>query len=112
MQVPQELAGLTTLTYLSLFNSLASREAAVALGMQLDFFEGVALVPKMRVTEQGCRFLLHFPALAFLDLSVTEKEKAALAGFLTELQRGRNGPFQVCLNHSRAFVLEKKPWDG
>ena len=49
----------------------------MALGVQVA---GVALVPKMRVTEQGCRFLLQFPALAVLCLSVTGEEKAALAG--------------------------------
>ena len=92
MQVPQELAGLTTLTYLSLLENSGSREAAVALGVHM---EGVALEPKMRVTEQGCRFLLHFPALAKLNLLVTAEEKAALAGFVTELQRGRSSPVNV-----------------
>jgi len=71
----------------------------VALGVHM---EGVAMVPKMRVTEQGCRFLLQFPALAVLCLSVTEEEKAALAGFLTELQSSRNGPLRVYLDDSEA----------
>lgn len=86
MQVPQELAGLTMLTSLNLRGNAAGRDAAVALGV---IAEGVALVPKMRVTEEGCRFLLHFPVLAELYLTVTQEEKAALAGFLAELQRGK-----------------------
>ena len=83
----------------------------MALGVQM---EGVALVPKMRVTEQGCRFLLHFPALAELSLSVTGEEKAALAGFLNELQRGRNGPCHVYLDNSdsKAFISEQQTWFG
>ena len=105
MQVPQELAGLTTLTYLSLLRNAGSREVAVALGLQM---KGVALVPKMRVTEQGCRFLLPFPALAYLSLSVTVEEKAALVGFLTELQRSRNGPVRLHLDMSGANIAEKE----
>ena len=104
MQVPQELAGLTTLTYLSLLNNAGSREVVVALGVRM---EGVGRVPKMRVTRQRCRFLLHFPALADLRLSVTGEEKAALAGFLTELQRGRSGPLRLHLDNSEASILEK-----
>ena len=100
MQVPQELAGLTTLTYLNLCNNTVSMEAAVTLGVQ-----EIALVPKMRVTEQGFSFLLHFPALADLWLSVTGEEKAALAGFLTELQRGRSGPLRLHLDDSENGLL-------
>ena len=108
MQVPQELAGLTTLTYLNLLNTTGSREAVVALGVQM---EGVGLVPKMRVTEQGCRFLLHLPALASLSLSVTGEERAAMAGFLTKLQRGRNGPFHLYLDNSEAYIhLDNETW--
>ena len=105
IQVPQELAGLTTLTCLSMMSNGASMEVAAALGVQM---KGVAMVPKMRVTEQGCRFLLHFPALAILSLSVTGEEKAAVAGFLAELQRGRNGPFRLHLDDSEAFISEKE----
>lgn len=95
MQVPCELASLTTLTMLNLSMSAGS-----------VFTDGRGTVPKMRVTEQSCRFLLHFPALAALRLDVTGEERAALAGFLADLQAGRDCPCDVILRHSLDFIAE------
>lgn len=107
-QVPQELAGLTTLTWLDLCSNAGSAEAAAALGIRSE--EGDKLVPKMRVTEQGRRFLLHFLALAALTLSVTEEEEAALAKFLSELQSGRKGPFELVLRDTQEFNPVEEAW--
>ena len=95
MQVPLELASLTTLTKLSLLWN--GKRRAPGLERVQRGQDGSVLVPKMRVTEQGCRFLLHFPVLAALLLSVTRKEEAALAEFLADPQMGRNGPCNVTL---------------
>ena len=90
IQVPQELATLTTLTKLNLIYNWtqsgpdliqSSQEAAQAL--------------KMRVTPANCRFLLRFCVLADLTLEVTQEESDALAEFITELQRGRNSPINI-----------------
>ena len=84
MQVPQELATLTTLTKLNLMYNW--EEKAFAEGRP----KTSAL--KMRVTPANCRFLLRFHVLAHLSLEVTQEEDDALEEFLTELQRGRNIP--------------------
>ena len=102
LQVPQELASLTALTRLDLDWNAGRAEAPV--GVQSD---GVVLMPKMRVTEQGCRFLLHFSVLAAVHLMVTEEEEAALAGLLTDLREGRDGPCPVCFKRSQEFILEQ-----
>ena len=85
-QVPQELAKLTTLTNLNLLYNWED-EALAAGPSEL----------KMRVTPANCRFLLKFPVLAKLSLEVSQEEREAIAGFLTELQRGRNSPIDIDL---------------
>ena len=104
--MPQELARLTTLTYLSLLRNAAKSKAVAPLKMAPH---GRMLVPKMRVTPQHCRFLLQFPRLVFLHLTVTEEEKAALtAGLLTKLERVRNGAIRVSLDISEDFILSNE----
>ena len=102
VQVPQELAGLTPLTRLCLLDC----GAGVASGVHPDGKH--AMVPKMRVSEQNCRFLLHFPFLANISLSVTKEEKAALelAGFLTKLQVGKSSDFCFFLGVCEEFRKE------
>ena len=97
-QVPQELAGLSTLTRLCLLKCGAGVAGVV--------HRGEKVVPKMRVTEENCRFLLHFPVLKDISLSVTEEEKAALerAGFLMKLQEGKCSAFFPHLEVCREFI--------
>lgn len=101
MQVPHELASLTTLTMLDLLWNSASREGPMSV-----YAKG--LVPKMRVTEQNCRFLLQFPALAALHLDVTQEEKAALAGFLADLQTGKDCACIVTFRLTEKWVVEMR----
>lgn len=91
LQVPQELASLTALEWLDLSDN-------AALGVQPD-----APARKMKVTDQNCRFLLHFPAIAAVHLSVTQEEKSALAGLLTDMERSRGRPSIFILELSRQF---------
>ena len=80
------MAKLTTLTELNLIYNWED-EAPAAAPSEL----------KMRVTPENCRFLLDFPVLAKLSLEVSQEERQAIAGFLTELQRGRNSPINIDL---------------
>ena len=73
MQVPQELSTLTQLEVLNLLSNYVHAE------------HPVQDQEKMRVTEQGCRFLLSFKALKHLYLPVTKEEHAALAGFKADM---------------------------
>ena len=100
MQMPQELASLTTLTELNLRQNPGHREAANALR------HAVPLVPKMRVTEQSCRFLLHIPVLRTVYLTVTPEEKSALSGLHNwkDPQVLRNGPRVLSLELSQEYV--------
>ena len=107
LQVPQELASLTTLTRLNLSWNTGTREATVASGAHAD---ETNLVPKMRVTEQSCRFLLHFPSNVEVLLMVTQEEKAALAGLITNLQRVRYGLSVLFMQLSQEFVVEISVW--
>ena len=95
-QIPQELAELTMLTHLSLERCWAP----VAVRVPPYLF------PKMQVTEEGCRFLRHFPVLAALRLSVTKEERAALAGFLAKLQVGKCSTFRPDLTDCEGFCAE------
>ena len=60
----------------------------------------------MRVTEQGCRFLLSFPALAIVYLTVTEEERAALAWFFASMHRVRKGRSVVYLEICGAYLTD------
>ena len=102
-QVPQELARLTTLTHLSLSRNAADSTTNVPLKVAPD---GRILVPEMKVTEWNCRFMLGFPGLAFIGLSVTEEEKAALSELLSTLQENRKGAIRFCLASSEDFTPE------
>ena len=68
------------------------------------------LLPKMRVNEWSCRFLLQLPRLAAVHLSVTQEERAALdaAGLLADLRSVRKGACCVRLDPSEAFITEEE----
>lgn len=91
MQVPQDLSCLTQLTRLDL-----RMNAIVPIPYPGGAWD-ISTAPRMRVTEQGCRFLLNFPALASIYLTVIEEERAALAGFIASMRRVREGRSVLCL---------------
>lgn len=104
VQVPQELAKLSTLTFLNLSrNAASSQRADIPLKLAPN---GRILVPKMRVTQRNCGFMLHFPSLSCLGLSVTEEEKAALRGLFTKLEIVRSGAIRFLLGICEEFVPE------
>ena len=86
MQVPQELASLTTLTMLSLARNQGTRDAGRALGWYSG--DGLLVMPKMWVTEEACRYLLHFPVLSALYLTVFQGEAPVPGGLFAHLQKG------------------------
>lgn len=88
MQVPQELSSLTTLTKLSLHENYAPVEQAPD---SEEDEHGRRKLPKMRLTEESLRFLLHFPHLKIVYLSATREEREALAGFRADMRRVRKG---------------------
>ncbi len=100
-QVPYELAKLTTLTMLNMTMNAGSREAAGGV-----FTNGRLTLPKMQVTPRGLHFLLRFPALAALEMDVTQEEKAALARFLAKLQARRACHCVVTLWPSQDYIAE------
>lgn len=87
-QVPQELSSLTTLTKLNLCSNVAPEETA-RVGQPNE--DGEIQLPKMRLTETSLRFLLHFPYLRIVYLSITWEERDALAGFRTDMRRVHKG---------------------
>ena len=98
--MPQELASLTNLISLDLSENVG------AVGVEEDAPEK-NLLPKMRVHDAGLRFLLHMPRLAAVHLSVTEEERADLAGLLGDLERVRSGSCAVLLDLSKENIMEK-----
>ena len=104
MQVPQELSSLTQLTKLNLYQNAAASTSGEPAGDTVQDEDGNVLRPKMRVTEQGCRYLLTFGALRTVYLTVTKEERAALAGFRADMRRVRKGRNVVYLRLSEAFI--------
>lgn len=98
--MPQELSSLTTLTKLHLFQNAAPRHAALS---QEENEHGQVQVPKMRLTEQSLRWMLHCPRLRIVYLSATKAEREALAGFRADMRRVRKGRnvlhFKLCEDH-------------
>ena len=103
VQVPQELSSLTQLTKLNLYLNAAAQDGAPA-GDVVQDDDGTVLRPKMRVNEQGCRYMLTFPALRIVYLNVTRAERAALAGLRADMRRVRKGRNVMHLKLSEAFI--------
>ena len=76
------------------------------LNLLQNYARGGDPARKMRVTQQGCSFLLKIKALEKLYLDITMEEDAALAGFKADMCK--HGRTALELQLTRGFRFANK----